>query len=461
MNIPRLIIAAPMSGSGKTTIAAGLMAAFTQRGLRVAPFKVGPDYIDPSYHALAAGRASHNLDPWLLKPEQITMSFARRVQDADIAILEGVMGLFDGYSGRDDTGSTAHIARLLNTPVLLVLDAKAMSRSAAAIVRGFCDFDSRVNLVGVILNRIGSPTHAAMVKEAIETETRVPVVGYLTRDSDIQLPERHLGLIPTAEPGRWQDWVERIRSKLETTVNLERVLDLAQAASPLPDPVADSFAPRPTLTQPIIAVARDAAFNFIYEDNLDLLRAAGAKIEFFSPLEDRQLPTNTQGLYLCGGFPELFAEQLSRNTTLYDSIRAAHKADLPIYAECGGLMYLTEAICDLNNATHPMVGLLPGVSTMTPKLTLGYRQIQALDTTWLWQAGETLRGHEFHHSVWQSRPEHLPYLYELQPDALVSQTRQEGVHQQNLIASYTHLHFLAKPELTTRFVLAGQAFNLT
>ena len=455
MNVPRLIIAATSSGSGKTTVTAGLIAALTARGQRVAPFKVGPDYIDPGYHALAAGRPCHNLDAWLLTPEQIMASFIHRSAGADVAVIEGVMGLFDGYSGEDDSGSAAHLARLLQAPVVLVLDASAMARSAAAVVRGFRDFDPRVPLAGVVLNRVGGAGHARLVQTAIEAETGVPVLGYLAHSPELVLPERHLGLVPTAESGPWGEWISYVRQSMEATVDIDRMLSLAEAAPPLLDLADDPFNFQPVSPRPIIAIARDAAFNFIYEDNLDLLRAAGAELVFFSPLADAALPRGAQALYLCGGFPELYAADLARNQPLHTAIRAAYADGLPIYAECGGLMYVTEAICDLQGAVHPMVGLLPGLSAMTPHLTLGYRMFRALDESWLWQAGETMRGHEFHHSTWQGRPEHLPFLYELQPDALVPDVRREDARCGNLIASYTHIHFLSQPNLAARFARAA------
>lgn len=265
MDIPRLVIAAPTSGSGKTTIATGLIAAFVARRLRVTPFKVGPDYIDPTYHTLAAGRASRNLDAWMIPPERVGAIFEHSARDSDLALVEGVMGRFDGYSGRDDAGSTAHIARLLDAPVLLVLDASAMARSAAAVVLGMRDFDARVRLAGVLLNRVGSKSHAHMATEAIESEVGVPVVGYLTRDDTLNLPERHLGLIPTLEPGRWLAWLEKTRETITATVDLARVFDLARAAPELLISSSDPFAGNSDAGHATIAVARDAAFNFTYE----------------------------------------------------------------------------------------------------------------------------------------------------------------------------------------------------
>jgi cobyrinic acid a,c-diamide synthase len=456
MQIPRLVIAAPMSGSGKTTLVAGLIAALAARGLRIAPFKVGPDYIDPTYHTLAAGRACRNLDAWMLPPDRVRALFARHAADADLALVEGVMGLFDGLSGSDDTGSTAHLARLLDAPVLLVLDVSAMARSGAAIVQGMHDFDPRVHVAGVLLNRVGSPGHARMVSDAIESEVGVPVAGYLTRDDALNLPERHLGLIPTLEPGRWRTWLDAAREKIGATVNLDQVLELARRAPPLPPVEEDPFIFK-TEPQTVIAVARDAAFNFLYEDNLDLLRGAGAEVEFFSPLSDRSLPRGTQGIYLCGGFPEIYAAELAANTALFDDIRAAFRAGIPIYGECGGLMYLTEKILDAQNAAHAMVGILPGHSAMTGRLTLGYRVVRAVKDNWLWRAGEMMRGHEFHYSIWEGRPQDLSPAYDLLPNVFQTQTRTEGVQMGPLLASYVHLHFLARPEIAQRFVAACRA----
>jgi cobyrinic acid a,c-diamide synthase len=466
IDLPRLVIAAPMSGSGKTTITAGLIAALAARGLRVAPFKCGPDYIDPSYHALAAGRPCANLDAWMIPPEQIAGVLSRRAAAADLALIEGVMGLFDGYAGDDDTGSTAHIARLTGSPVVIVLDVRAMARTAAALVRGLRDFEPQVNVAGVILTRVRSPRHAALVTQAIEQAAGLPVLGCFQRDEAITLPERHLGLVPTAEPGRWQEWLGQVRARIEASVDLDRLVALARLAPPLDAkwPGADA----PTIRQdeaealsssprrPVIAVARDEAFSFLYEDNLDLLRAAGAELAFFSPIRDNTLPAGTRAIYLCGGFPELYAAQLSANAGLLAAIRAA-AADLPIYAECGGLMYLTEAVAEPQGGSYPMVGALPGRSVMTPRLTLGYRTVRALDDSWLWRAGETLRGHEFHYSTCEELPAATPHLYALQPDTLRPESRVEGARVGNVLASYVHLHFLAMPELARRFVGAARA----
>lgn len=465
---PALVIAAPHSGSGKTTVTAGLIAALVARGLRVAPFKVGPDYIDPSLLAQAAGRPCHNLDIWMLGEDAALASFARRSRGADLAVIEGVMGLFDGVAGDDDTASAAHVARLLNATVVLVLDARAMARTAAALVHGLNTFDPRVAVAGVIFNRVGSPTHAAMLREAVEQGTAVRVLGSLPRDDRLALPERHLGLIPAAEQDA-AGWVAAARAAVEAGVDVDALLALVQArlrqmAFPflgetgqgLPD-----LSPQPSGRRPVVAVARDEAFSFIYPDNLELLAEAGAELAFFSPLRDAHLPEGCAALLLAGGFPELYAAPLAANAAMRRAIAAAAAAGMPIYAECGGLMYLCEALVDQAGAVHPMCGVLPGRSVMTPRLTLGYRLARAPRDNWLWRAGETVRGHEFHHSIWQKPDEALAPAYTLLPVHYQQEARPDGAQVGNVIASYLHLHFLAKPELAARLVRAAKAWSDT
>jgi cobyrinic acid a,c-diamide synthase len=460
--LPRLLLAAPMSGSGKTTITAGLIAALVARGNVVAPFKCGPDYIDPSYHALAAGRTCHNLDAWLVPQEQIAGMLVRHSAGADLALIEGVMGLFDGYAGDNDIGSSAHIARLTATPVVIVLDVRAMARTAAALLAGLINFDPRLRIVGVILNRVGSPRHAQLVTRAIADNIGIPVLGSLVRDEVITLPERYLGLVPTNEQGDWQTWLAEVRMRIEAGIDLARLVAVAQATPPLPTPalvapLTDQAAYH--MPPPVIAVARDEAFNFLYEENLDLLRSAGAEIAFFSPLHDPTLPPGTAALYLCGGFPELYAAQLSANHLLRTAVQTAAARGMPIYAECGGLMYCTEAVVNAHGTVHTMIGLLPGRSVMTSHLTLGYRTVRAVSDSWLWHAGETVRGHEFHYSVWvERRAEHAP-LYACLPDAFRPDEQPEGIQHGNLLASYVHLHWFACPQVAGRFVAAALAYR--
>lgn len=450
MNIPRLVIAGTASGVGKTTVATGLMAAFTARGLRVQPFKAGPDYIDPTYHALAAGRPSRNLDTWMLPRPAVVGCLMRGVQDADIAVIEGVMGLYDGFGSQDESGSTAELAKWLSSPVVLVLDAWAIARSAGAMAAGYQMFDPALALAGFISNRVAGAGHRQTVRESVEAATGLPLFGGLIRDEALEIPERHLGLVPTAETGHWAEFVDAARRAVESHVDVERLLAVARSAPPLPEseawPLALQSQVRPMVR---IAVARDRAFSFYYADNLDLLKAAGAEVIFFSPLHDARLP-KADGLYLGGGFPEVYAAELSANAAMREAIREFGCSGRPVYAECGGLMYLTECIFDRNGAEHAMVGLLPGKSVMTSSLTLGYREVLAIRDTLLLRAGETVRGHEFHYSQWNDRPADLPWAYRLSGTT----TGTEGWASEQLLASYVHLHFVARPELATRFVEA-------
>lgn len=460
----RLVIAGVRSGVGKTTVTTGIIAALARRGLVVQPFKTGPDYIDPTYHTLAANRPCRNLDTWMVPPERVQALFAHSAGEADIAVVEGVMGIFDGFSYEGEAGSTAQVAKLIDAPVILIVDASKMARSAGALALGYQQFDPDLPLVGFIVNKVGSDRHGEGVATTIERATGLPVFGWLTRDAELEIPERHLGLIPTAEPGRWRTFIDHAADQIERSLDLDRLLAIAQNAQPLTAPglkeILQSGQPtslRPKSTNhPVIAVARDEAFNFTYEGNLDLLRAAGAELIFFSPLHDKVLPPNTSGIMLSGGFPELYADQLAVNSEIREALRQAHRQDLPIYAECGGLMYLTETITDLEGQQHRMVGLLPGHSVMTRRrLTLGYRQARAVSNSWLLAAGETVRGHEFHYSKWENRPADLPPAYHLLPRSGEGEPRPEGAHLGNLWASYVHLQLWGKPELAIRLVSAS------
>ncbi|MCS7088405.1 MAG: cobyrinate a,c-diamide synthase [Thermoflexales bacterium] len=456
--VPTVIIAAPHSGSGKTTIAVGLIAALAARGLRVAPFKVGPDYIDPSLLSRAAGRPCYNLDLWMLGEEAARESFARRTADSDFAVVEGVMGLFDGVSGDDDAASTAHVARVLGAPVVLVLDASAMARTAAALVCGLREFDRRVNLAGVIFNRVGSPTHAQMLREAVVRHTDVRPLGSVLRNAALERSDRHLGLVPAAEDDP-SKWIAAARQAVEAGVDLNALVEIAEQSCQCPLPLATSRrASQASSSSPVIAVAHDAAFNFIYPDNLELIEEAGGRVVFFSPLSDSGLPTGSSALILCGGYPELFAERLAANASMRAAIRHAAQSGMPIYAECGGLMYLCEALVDQQGRAYPMCGVLPGRSVMGSRLVLGYRTARAEQDCWLWRAGETVRGHEFHYSTWQADGS-LPPLYTFEPSRYQREPRCDGARVGNVLASYLHLHFLAKPELAERIVHAAQAWR--
>lgn len=451
--IPRLVFAGPESGAGKTTVAAAAMRAFTLRGLRVAPFKVGPDYLDPTHHAAAAGRPSRNLDGWLLPHPTVLALFRRATSGeraADLALIEGVMGLFDGRSPTSEEGSTAEMARLLAAPVVLVLDASAMARTAAAVVQGLHRFDPALRLSGVVLNRLGGARHYAICRDAIRSSTDVPVLGWLPRDPAFSIPERHLGLVAARET---RMDVELLAARAAETLDLDALLALARSAGPLPagpDPL-----PRSTSgARPVIAVARDAAFDFYYEDNLDLLRDLGAELRFFSPLLSDALPEGAAALYLGGGYPELHGRQLAGNARMRSAIRRFAEEGAPVYAECGGLMYLASELVDLAGERHPMVGLVPGASTMGERLSIGYREVTALRDSPIAEAGWTVRGHEFHHSTLAHPP--APAAYR-RVDGAETEGSIAGPAG-NVLASYLHVHFAADPRLAERFVGRARAF---
>jgi cobyrinic acid a,c-diamide synthase len=413
--IPRIVIAGTSSGAGKTTIATGIMAALSN----VAAFKVGPDFIDPSYHALAAGRPGRNLDAFLSGPELIAPLFRHGSRNADIAVIEGVMGLYDGASGRGELASTAHVAKLLQAPVVLVVDAAAMARSVAAIVHGYRTFDPAVNVAGVILNRVGSEAHANLLREALPD---MPVLGALPRDAELEVPERHLGLVPVAERApRARRVIDRLAASIEAHCDIDALLALARSAPDLPGP---SWEPGEAAPRKRVAIARGPAFSFHYEENLELLRGAGAELVPFDPLADA-LP-DAGALILAGGFPEVFGAELSANTPLRRQIAAFTG---PILAECGGLLYLTKALDE-----HPMCGVIDATATMTRRLTLGYRELITTDEHPVWPAGTRVRAHEFHYST--VRPERRAYV------------------RGNVHASYLHTHWAATPEVAERLVAA-------
>jgi len=460
-----IVIAAPHSGSGKTTLTAGLIGALRAQGHRVQPFKVGPDYIDPGYHTLAAGRTCRNLDSWLLPGAAYTELFARATRDADCAVIEGVMGLYDGARYDSEEGSTAEIAKRFNAAVIVVLDASKVARTIGATALGMQAFDPALNIVGYIANHVAGAGHGAGVRLAIEQATGKPCFGWVMRDPQLALPERHLGLVPTVEAGQWQRFVDYAATVVAQQVDLDA---LWQAVADTPTPASSTIRapimPIMVATRPRIAIAEDAAFSFLYPENLELLQEAGAELVPFSPLRDPALPPGTQALYLCGGFPELYAAELARNTALHEELRAAAAHGLPIYAECGGLMYLTAAIIDQAGVRHPMTGVLPGVTTMTPRLTMGYRRIRAQTNSWLWRQGEEIRGHEFHYSTWRERPPTLAPLYQVLPwkepaGPTPQPVQEEGVCAGNVLAAYTHLHFLARPELAERFIAAARQMS--
>ncbi len=448
MRTKGLVVAGVASGVGKTTVATGLMGALVARGLRVQGFKVGPDYIDPGYHARVTGRPSRNLDSWLLPHPILRALFERAAATADVAVVEGVMGLYDGRHGGGEQASTAEVAKLLGLPVVLVVDASRQARSAAATVLGFRAFDPDVRLVGVILNRVGSAAHLAALRDAIEGSAGLPVLGALEREPGLRLPERYLGLVPPSEGGVAESYFARAAAAVARGVDLPRLLRLAE-----PGPTANHAAPFPPAPLPAracLAVARDRAFGFYYADALDLLAAQGLEVRDFSPLADPSLPPGTAGVYLGGGFPELFTADLAANEPLLRQLRTLGHRGLPIYAECGGLMYLARAIVDAEGRRHSLVGLVPGeVSLQGARLSLGYREVVGARDSLLVRAGERARGHEFHYSrLTMGRAAQPAYhVAGRQPPA-------EGHARGNLLASYVHLHLAGEPLLAQRFAQA-------
>lgn len=438
--IPRFIIAGTHSGCGKTTLASGLMAALTARGFAVQPFKVGPDFIDPTHHSVICGRISRNLDPFMMGEEGVRETFLSATTGADIAVVEGAMGLYDGLEG-SDTASTAHVAKILDAPVILVVDAGGASRSVHAMVRGYAGFDPAVRVAGVIFNRIGSPRHRAM----IEVTESIPACGWVFRRKDLAVRSRHLGLEMASE----DDAMARFGAVVEETCNIAGIVDLARSAPPLPAP------PEPldrTEAHVRIGVASDAAFCFYYADNLDRLTQAGAELVSFSPMADR-LP-DVDALYIGGGYPELHAEVLAASRCRED-VRRAVDDGMPVFAECGGLMYLSERIRTVDG-DYPMTGALPASAVMTDRIqALGYIEARVAGATAVLAPGSTFRGQEYHYSRLEPAPD-ARFALELLRGRGINDGR-DGLVAQNAVGQYTHAYFTAG--FAERLVQAAGAYR--
>jgi cobyrinic acid a,c-diamide synthase len=453
-----VVVAGTGSGCGKTTVSLGLMAALAGRGLRVAPFKVGPDFIDPGHHRQAAGRPGRNLDGWMLPRATNERTFRRSVGAADVAVVEGVMGLFDGYDGRSESGSTAEMAKWLGLPVLLVVDARSMARSAAALVQGFENFDPGLGFAGVAFNRIGSERHLRYLREALADTVRMPCLGGFGRDEAVSVPERHLGLVTAEDHPLDARRLARLAAMVETGLDVDGLLSaLPEVAA---DPETAALHPAPSSAPARIGVARDRAFCFYYEDNLERLERCGARLVPFSPLADRELPPDLDGLYFGGGYPELSAAALAGNASMRAGVRAASEAGMPIYAECGGFMYLCAELDDLSGARAPMAGCFPFAARMLPRLkALGYREVRLTRDTLLGPVGTVLRGHEFHYSEMEPRPGPVDSVY-------ATTTRDDpapaapGFLARRTLASYVHLHFGSAPAAAGAFVDACRAYRL-
>jgi len=482
----RIVLAAPHSGSGKTTVTLGILAALKRRALRLAPFKVGPDFIDPGYHRLVTGTPSLNLDGWICGADFIRESFARHAAGADLAIIEGVMGLFDGMDGVSEAGSTAQIAKLLAAPVVLVVDARSQARSAAALVHGFAGFDRGVTVAGVIFNNVASPNHEAILREAMAASApHIKVIGCLPKDPALAIPSRHLGLMTADENPLSAEFLSHLVQVIERHLDLEALLVLEAGAGAVSREGGVGGVPRDggvgglaaaenvgdgaeceareadavDSAWPVkIAVARDAAFCFVYEDNLRLLRESGAELCFFSPLEDGSLPAGSSGIYLPGGYPELFAARLAANLQLTGELRGAIEAGMPVYAECGGFIYLTRGVTASDGETHPLVGIFPVGTTMLPRRkALGYREVELLAQSVIGGKGTKARGHEFHYSEMEEMPAGIERLYAVSRKGV--RLANEGYRYKNCLASYIHLHFGSAQEIAANLVKSCKAYR--
>lgn len=443
----RLLIAGTGSNVGKTTLTIGIMAALQKRKLVVQGFKCGPDYIDPSYHTAVTKRISRNIDSWMLDPKIVLDIVERNSRDVDISIIEGVMGFFDGKSPLENKGSASGISDITESPVLLIVNCASMARSAAAIVKGFQTFHEPSRIVGVIANQVGSESHFNIVKEAIEKECQIPVIGYMLKNDALHLPSRHLGLIPAIERGELDSYFDMLAEEIEKTIDLDKLLEVANTTTLTP--VTNAIFNRVEDSKVKIAVAKDEAFNFYYEENLELLSAKGAEILYFSPLANEKLPEEADGLYIGGGFPEEFASTLTQNENSKTSIKLAIERGLPTVAECGGFMYLTNAIKTNDGNLYPMVGLINGFVEMQTKLVaLGYREIFGVEGNFLIGKEEEAKGHEFHYSTYHTNDIQTA-CYEVKSRFGKSAI---GFLNDSLVAGYIHFHFASNPTLVENWI---------
>ena len=439
---PTLIIAGTTSGVGKTTISLAVMHAFkSKKGLLVQPFKVGPDFIDPSYHKIITAKPSRTLDAWLMGEEGIISTVQNASEDADVAVIEGVMGLFDGLSGKSDFASTAYVAKLLNAPVILVVDAAKAARSIAAMIFGYLNFDNRLKIMGVILNNVSGPKHAKYLIEACKNTIHVPILGIVKRDHQLKIDERHLGLIPTDElEFSNKNKIRKLATKVSEQVYYDKIISVLRLKkSKLTRPANRSQSKAPKLVK--IGVALDSSFNFYYNENLNILRNLGAEITYFSPIDDIHIPEDISGLILGGGFPEVMADKLNSNQSMLKSIKNVAQQGMPIYGECGGLMYLTRSITGYKNSkkNFRMVGIIDAKTEMTGKLTLNYTQADM--ATAVFGNIKNIRGHEFHYSKLEELPQDSKYAYNMKRGTGIDGGKHDGILTYSCMASYMHLHF--------------------
>jgi len=443
-----------MSGSGKTTISLALMLALRKQGFKVQPFKVGPDFIDTTLHKQVCGVPSRNLDTWLLPSKLIPEILANSTRSHSIAVIEGVMGLYDGFGGARDAASTAQIAKLLKTPIVLIVDAERMARSAAAVVLGFKKFDPKVKVAAVILNKVAGQKHAAMCRDAIE-RIGIPVVGAIPYDQSVGMPERHLGLVPTPEQKLSDNLLSKLTETIQNNCDLPGLIRIAFKTTELSASSRSVHNPKARFA---LGVAYDEAFNFYYEDALDYLRRLGAEIRFFSPINDQRLP-EVSGLYVGGGFPELYAQQLETGG-MRDLIRTAAESGMPIYAECGGMMYLSQSLTTIQGGKHKMVGVLPGNTVMTGRFTLNYTEAHATRAHPFLKSGKRIRGQEFHYSTITDLPNDIRFAYEM---SIGKGMRNgfDGIAEYSTLGSYMHTHLFGCPQFAKSFVESCYLYSRT
>lgn len=451
----KILIAGTSSGVGKTTISLGIMQALTKRNLKVQPYKVGPDYIDPSYHTFITGRYSRNLDSYMLDDEKIKYIVKNSSRDADISVVEGVMGLYDGYGINLDDCTSSYTSKLLKAPVILVINAKAMAASAAAMVLGYKMLDENVNIAGVITNNVKSESHYNTLKEAIEKYTGIEVLGYFPPNKEFSLESRHLGLVPSVEIDSLKIKFDNLADEIEKYINIDRIIEISETEDFDTKFDLNDFIEENKNTNKTIAIAYDKAFNFYYRENIELFEKLGMNIKYFSPINDKKLP-KCDYVYIGGGFPEIFAKELDGNKGIRDDIINAHINNIPIYAECGGLMYLGEKLEDQNNNTYNMVGIFKGCSKMTSSLKrFGYCLGEAKEDTVLARKGQIIKGHEFHHSIFDSEEECAYYMRKLKNNKVIDQW-EGGYSKGNTLATYLHTHFYNNLDCIANFIEKGR-----
>ncbi|MBI5026129.1 MAG: cobyrinate a,c-diamide synthase [Nitrospirae bacterium] len=466
-----LLIAGTHSGCGKTTITIGILAALKKRGFNVQPFKAGPDFIDPGLHRLITGSPSRNLDIWMCGKDYVVECFYKNTKEADIAIVEGVMGLFDGGDA-----STAAVAKTLGLPVLLIVDAHSMGESVAALVKGFATFDQRINIAGVIFNRVAGERHLGMLSDAIKEYTNVKVLGYLPKQTEFSIPERHLGLVVAEERPITYENIQRLAGAVLKYIDVDRIVEISRQSAEEGILQTANSSPVTRHSSLNIAIAYDKAFCFYYEDNLDLLKEAGAEIIAFSPLSDTKIPDNVDAIYIGGGYPELYAHALSRNESMLKAIHTWALSGKPLYAECGGLMYLSKGIYDFDGNFYRMAQVFPFETAMKKgRVNLGYREIQLKEDCTMGKRGDRLRGHEFHYSEIIEKTEDkkirsleegkriavksasISQLLNFSTSYSVKDRRgqdiyNEGYRFKNTLASYVHIHFGSNPDMANNFI---------